>query len=113
MNQSSRIQEAFEKEQFWKKVIKEAEGRDGSIRKFCESRGLRDDQFHWWKRKISGNPYRKKKKPEGSSFALVVDENTQGGIELILEGGRRLKIGQGVDARTLATVISVLEGSPC
>lgn len=118
MNHKSR-RENHEQEVFWREVIEEAEGRNSSIRDFCERRGLPDHQFYWWKRKLEGKPQGRRGRrkilssTERASFALVTGDPVEAGIEIVLRGDRRLKIGRGVDARTLAIVLSVLEGRPC
>jgi len=35
------------------------------------------------------------------------------GIELVLRGGRRVRIGKGVDEETLRTVVALLERDGC
>jgi len=46
-----------------------------------------------------------------ASFALVSDEPeaTDAGIELVLSGGRRLRIRKGVDEETLRAVLAAVE----
>ena len=50
-----------------------------------------------------------------TTFALVSDEpgGLAAGIELVLSNGRRLRIGKGVDAETLRTVLAAVEGQGC
>jgi hypothetical protein len=50
-----------------------------------------------------------------ASFVLVSEDgqSSDAGIELILGGGRRLRIHKGVDETTLRTVLASLEGSGC
>jgi hypothetical protein len=52
----------------------------------------------------------------GATFALVHEATTTpepAGVELIWADGRRLRIGPGVDAATLRTVLAVLEPERC
>jgi hypothetical protein len=49
-----------------------------------------------------------------ASFALVSEEAAaDAGIELVLDGGRRLRITKGVDEETLRTVLAALEPTRC
>jgi hypothetical protein len=49
-----------------------------------------------------------------ASFALVSeDAASDAGIELMLSGGRRLRITKGVDEETLRTVLAALEPAGC
>ena len=116
------------KEQYWREKI-QAGARSGlSIREFCRRNGLKESQFYAWRRELwrreqekAGN--RKRKVPNNvtpakASFALVnMDENSQelneAGIELLLRGGRKLRIGKGVDAETLVNVVTALERERC
>jgi len=52
---------------------------------------------------------------QAASFALVSEEAaaTDAGVELLLSGGRRLRIIKGVDEETLRTVLAALEPTGC
>ena len=108
-----------EKARFWEKVIHEAAQSGLSTREFCRQRGLHESQFYWWQRRL------KQKRPPvatprgtangPASFALVSDEpgTSDAGIELVLAGGRRLRIAKGVDEPTLRSVLAALEQPGC
>ena len=76
-----------------------------------------------WRRDQEKAGARKRKDPgrsssESASFALVDLNGEQGelseaGIELVLAGGRRLRLGKGVDAQTLVSVVAALEAGQC
>ena len=108
-----------EKAQHWQAVIRDAARSGMSTRAFCRQRKLKESQFYWWQRRL------KEKRPPSStppgpasgaaSFALVSDETatTDAGIELLLAGGRRLRIAKGVDETTLRSVLAALEQPGC
>ena len=115
-----------EKERYWRKVIRGAARSGVSIRQFCRQRRLKDSQFHWWQRKLKerrqacaleSRSRNKAAKGAGqATFALVSEEQGElgsAGIELVLRGGRRVRIGKGVDEETLRTVLAVLEQDGC
>ena len=108
-----------EKARYWQAVIGDAAGSGMSTRAFCRQRKLRECQFYWWQRRL------KEKRPRVSaprgpasnpaSFALVSGEagSVDAGIELLLSGGRRLRIAKGVDEPTLRSVLAALEPPGC
>ena len=108
-----------EKARYWQAVIRDAARSGLSTRAFCRQRKLRESQFYWWQRRL------KEKRPPAStprgpangpaSFALVSDEpdGNDAGIELVLAGGRRLRLAKGVDEPTLRSVLAALEQPGC
>ena len=108
-----------EKARYWQAVIRDAARSGMSTRAFCRQRKLKECQFYWWQRRL------KEKRPSvatargpedgPASFALVSDEPgmAEAGIELLLAGGRRLRIAKGVDEPTLRTVLAALEQPGC
>jgi hypothetical protein len=106
-----------EKARFWQKAIREAARSGLSIREFCRQRKLHESQFYWWQRRLAARPAPRGKKQAGgaASFALVSEEAgaTDAGIELVLAGGRRLRIAKGVDEATLRSVLAALDQPGC
>ncbi len=109
-----------EKARYWQRTISEAARSGMSIRAFCRQRRLRESQFYWWQRKLrasrqAGTTPRPGGQRRPASFALVSDEagETDAGIELVLGEGRKLRIRQGVDERTLRSVLAALEQPRC
>jgi len=105
-----------EKARFWRKAVHEAARSGLSIREFCRQRKLHESQFYWWQRHLAAKPSARPKKPGGAaSFALVSGEAgaAEAGIELVLAGGRRLRIAKGVDEATLRSVLAALDEPGC
>jgi hypothetical protein len=108
-----------EKARYWQAVIRDAARSGMSTRAFCRQRKLKECQFYWWQRRL------KEKRPSAStprgpangpvSFALVSDQPgaADAGIELLLAGGRRLRIAKGVDEPTLRSVLAALGEPGC
>jgi transposase len=74
-----------------------------SVKQFCEQQGLTEQSFYYWRKRLQA--------PTSMRFALV--ETRQGAaehtaLELVLTTGERLRIGTGVDARTLQQVLEAL-----
>jgi transposase-like protein len=105
----------------WKAIISRAARSGNSIRAFCRAEGIHEAQFYSWRRKLRERGDYRAPRENGragpASFALVTDRDNAGwldaGIELVLAGGRRLRIGKGVDPETLASVAAVLERDQC
>ena len=108
------------KARFWQSTIREAARSGVSIREFCRRRKLKECQFYWWQRRLSmsrhtaakGGPQRV---GGTASFALVSEEPgaNDAGIELVLAGGRRLRIARGVDDASLRAVLAAVEPAGC
>jgi hypothetical protein len=108
------------KARYWQRTISEAARSGISIREFCRRRRLRESQFYWWQHKLKAGrderTVRRGLDGKPASFALVSEEEpgaTDVGIELVLGGGRRLRIRQGVDEATLRSVLAALEPPRC
>lgn len=99
-------EEQVAKNNEWRDRIAEQERCGISVKGFCKERGLAEHQFYYWRKRLR-NP------PPPVRFALVdrgagVAPVTQAELELVLASGARLRIGTGVDAATLRTVLEAL-----
>jgi transposase-like protein len=108
----------MEKERYWRGVISKAARSGLSIRAFCAEEGVSTGQFYIWRRKLKAGRQAKRsgaRRSGGPTFALVSDgaEGEPAGIELVLSGGRRLRISKGVDRETLTEVVAILERERC
>jgi hypothetical protein len=84
-----------------------AQQRSGiSVKQFCKDQGLTEYSFYAWRKRLQ--------KKEPVHFALVdrgaarQEQATDAALELVLATGERLRIGAGVDAATLRTVLEAL-----
>ncbi len=85
----------------WRKVIADQERSGVSVHRFCEQRGIGEQSFYVWRKRLRENtgPVR---------FALVETvsaKKTAEPLELVPKTGDRLLIGAGVEAATLRTVL--------
>jgi hypothetical protein len=102
------------KEAFWRKLIGGRAKSGLSIRAWCRRRGVNEVSFHWWRRELA----RRDTEPPQAAFipVRVVPDNVpeaHGGIEIVLSGGRLVRVNGHVDRQALADVLSVLETAPC
>jgi hypothetical protein len=84
-----------------------AQQRSGiSVKQFCKEQGLTEYSFYAWRRRLQ--------KKEPVRFALVdrraarQEPASEAALELVLATGERLRIGAGVDAATLRTVLEAV-----
>ncbi len=109
----------MEKVRLWRTTIREAARSGVSVREFCRRRKLPESQFYWWQRRLSlvrhSPKGRSQRATRPTSFALVSEEpgGSDAGIELVLAGGRRLRIARGVDEATLRAVLAAVEPEGC
>lgn len=101
------------KERFWRRAVLQWRKSGLSIRDFCRQQQLSEPNFYAWRALIA------RRNTEKLAFVPVqivpeptipgrTDEATAG-LELILVGGRRLRIGAGFDAPTLQRLLPLLE----
>ena len=127
----SRTERAREREARWRKVLARWRKSGLSQAAFCREQGLSAETFTWWKRELgrrdaakTGRRTAKSRGPASGSGAVgfapvrvvgaVGDVPVgHGGLEVVLAGGRRVRVGSGVGRELLAMVVSVLEGVPC
>jgi hypothetical protein len=109
-----------EKARYWQQRLSEAARSGTSIREYCRRRRLKESQFYWWQRRLrlkrtEGAGLRPSRNGQAASFALVSEAAgaMDAGIELVLSGGRRLRVTKGVDEATLRTVLAALETAGC
>ena len=102
-----RASSALSRRQKWADLVQQHEQSGAAVKVFCRDRGVSEPSFYSWRKRLAGT--------EPVRFALV-DTDASGRsenapMELILPSGVRLKLGSGVHAATLRTVLSVLRES--
>jgi len=101
------------KEQQWRRSMEEWRTSGLSVRDFCDRRGLSEARFYRWRRILE------ERAVEKAAFLPVhimpADGPAQlGALELVLSGGRSVRIAPGFDATTLRQLLAVLEEvQPC
>jgi hypothetical protein len=105
MTETSNEEGATGKNDQWRERIAERERSGLSVKQFCKERGLTECSFYAWRKRL--------RKKEPVRFALVEraalqEFGNEAPLELVLTTGERLRIGAGVDAATLRTVLEAL-----
>src|SRR5579884_1752684 len=101
------------KEQQWRRWIVQWQHGGLSVRAFCARHDLAEPSFYAWRREI-----RQRDAACGTflSVQVVPDDNPSAAspFELVLAGGRTLRVPPGFDAASLRQLLAVLEeASPC
>ena len=104
MSESDVEHKAVSKSDQWRDRLAEQARSGLSVKQFCQQQGLTEYSFYAWRKRLrNGGPVR---------FALVdrgaPPVTAEFGLELVLVNGDRLRIGGGVDAKTLRTVLEFL-----
>jgi len=104
----------------WRALIAEFTRSDETVAGFCRLRGLKAPTFYMWRRRLSadGAPPRPSAPflpvhigPKPTSARSPAPDSS--GVELVLAGGRRLRLERGFDLAVLAAALAALEGAPC
>ena len=118
------------KEQEWRERVQRWQQSGESVRAFCRREGLHESAFFAWRRELQRRGQerqavrteRKQVKPSTSAkpirffpvqVALENRTGDPGGVEILLDAGRAIRVRPGFDRRTLAEVLAILEASPC
>src|ERR1700730_18621072 len=97
---------AISKRDEWAERIAAHKRRGITVRQFCKVQGLTEYSFYAWRKRLQ--------KKEPIRFALVdrgaarQELATEAALELVMTTGERLRIGAGVNAAMLRTVLEVL-----
>jgi hypothetical protein len=105
------------KERLWRSRLRQWRSSGLSVAEFCRQQSLSSANFHAWRRIVAQRDL------EWTAFVPVrvvgrtstgPPESASTGLELVLQAGRRLRVGAEFDEATLRRLLSVLEeGGPC
>src|SRR4051794_26702862 len=109
---STNNQRSSKKERFWRRMVRQWRGSGLSVRAFCEKRGLSEPRFYVWRRTLAVRdsatvhfvPVQVTAEPKP-----VTTDTSADALELVLDAGRRLRIGPGFDGPTLTRLLALLE----
>jgi hypothetical protein len=94
------------KDDQWAERIAEQERSGLSVKQFCKERGVSEYSFYTWRKRLAKKPPVRFAlvEPGAARQASAKDPD----LELVLASGERLRIGSGLNATTLRTVLEVL-----
>lgn len=96
----------------WRGIVREQAASGMAVSAWCVEHGVEVRAFYRWRRKLA-----RRDGEGGSGFVPVrLMESLikpAGRIEIVLAGGRRVRISGSVDRGMLADVVAVVEGASC
>lgn len=100
-------QQSSSRIEYWREQVAQ-QGRSGlSVKQFCEAQRITEQCFYVWRKRL--------REVAPVRFALVATgppseckSSAEGGLELVLARGERLRISSGVDTALLRSVLEVL-----
>lgn len=99
-------------ERQWRRRLEEWQRSGLTGRAFCQQHGLSEPSFYGWRREIArrdGERAAAERQPAFVPVRVVAAEP----IEVLVRGGRVVRVGPGFDAAQLRAVIQALEALPC
>jgi hypothetical protein len=118
----------LEKQRFWQRAVAQWRRSGQSVRDYCRGKALSEPSFYAWRRelglrRVSSPRTRRQAADRGPASFLPVrvvaaasaspTAADAGGVEIVLDQRRTLRVRAGFDRQTLAEVLSVLEARPC
>jgi len=106
MRRSSKEEKRAVRAEYWRELIAEQKRSGVSVQRFCEDRGLTEQSFYVWRKRL--------KKETPMQFALVQTGSTgdtgggEAALEVVLKTGERLRIGSRVNVAALRLVLDAL-----
>jgi hypothetical protein len=116
------------KERHWRRHVAAWRRSGWSVRAYCESQELSEGSFYAWRRVLRERELRDAassgEAAHKSSTAIAVvspfvpvrlvdDAASMSGVEVLLRGGRVVRVSVGFAAKILRDVVAVLEDLPC
>jgi hypothetical protein len=117
------------KERFWRQHLAAWRRSGLGIRDYCRSAGLSEPSFYAWRRVLAerraarrtvaaARKQNARQQPSTTVAAFVpvrviAESAAAGSVEVVVRGGRVVRVAAGFAAATLRDVVAVLEGLPC
>jgi hypothetical protein len=102
-----------EREQFWRRVIRQQERSGDSIKAFCQSQGVSQPSYFAWRKKLALGKRENARAGFVPVRVLPHVANHSSGIEIVLDRNCRVRVEPGFDRQLLSDVLAVLEERVC
>jgi hypothetical protein len=105
---------ADDREQFWREQLRTQQCSGQGVREFCQAAGLSVPSFYWWRREVRIRDARRaaSHRPKFVPVRITPGSAPVSVIEVVLAGGRLIRVGSEFDAVHLRAVAAALE-APC
>lgn len=118
------------KEALWRGRMASQRESGLSVRAYCRDEGLGEAAFHWWRRELAlrdrepGVVNRRGGQAiTGAAHGAFVEVSCVGAshgdspgsmpVEVVLRGGRVIRVAEGFSTETVSRLVALLEGNPC
>ena len=111
------------REAHWREHVRAQPGSGRSIRGYCRAHGLKESAFYWWRAQLARRerrqaettlvPVRVMADSSGPGDAAELESVRTGHIEVVLPGGRCVRLLGAVERAALTEVLAVLGIPPC
>ena len=115
------------KERHWRRHVARWHNSGLSNRAYCRNEALSEPSFHAWRRVLHQRQEERPAAPAGGAaqrrptaapaafvpVRLVEPANTGSALEIVVRGGRVVRVAAGFSADTLRAVLAVVEEPPC
>ena len=102
-----------DREQFWRDLIGRQQQSGQSIRELCDSQGISQPSFFSWRKRLRAQNGQAESRFVPVQIEIPDSLASAGRIEIVLDGGKQVRVEPGFDRQTLRDVLAVLERSPC
>jgi hypothetical protein len=113
---SSGRQRDLKREQTWRRHFERQQASGLSVRGYCVRHDLTESAFYVWRRAIRERDQDSSRPAPAFVPVTVIDQparSTGSAIDILLAGGRRVRVRPGCDCDLLAAVLAVVEERPC
>ncbi len=104
------------REDLWRRRLAQWKRSGLSQAEFCRRKEISVATFRWWKQKLDAAEPKPKRRSKGAAFVpvkIVPTRPSPAAVELLLAGGRMLRIRPGFDPALLRQLLSALESPAC
>lgn len=111
---AGRTQRDRDKERFWRQMLRQWRRSGLGVRAFCQQHQLSEPLFYAWRRTLQERDRQAPAtpQPDAPAFVPVTLVAPTPPLELVLAGGRAVRIPAGFDAATLRQLLAVLDEEP-
>ncbi len=119
------------KEKYWRRLLRQWQRSGLTGRDFCSQQGLSEPSFYAWRHEIARRdqeqekPSQRATRPQAKAtaadlplptlvrVAVAAADPKSAALEVVVAGGRRVRVAPGFDAQLLRQLLQVLEEPSC
>jgi hypothetical protein len=106
---------SVELEQSWRVRVREQASSGQSVAAYCASEELSAASFYAWRRTLAERDRLRRSagRPQFVPVRVKTEASESSALDVVLGGGRVVRVGPGFDATLLRAVVAALEAAPC